>query len=464
MRVAGDRHHRYGLALAALAAAIACLPARAEWSASLPALAACTVARPELPARWRAVALMMPFHEGQLDIGEFVYDGSLPAMRASVYGLESGAVDLLITNGDSYRLTGPHHAPTGCTSLGRRWRVPSAHWLSDKAVCVGRKKLAARVVRWWKMPGRGEQATYHWFTASTRLPWRSLFLRPAAEPAVIGDYAMTYYPEFAPLAQTNLSSLLDLCGAKAAARDAEATAPVPPARELMDLANEVPEAEREERIGALIPGLSHQGCARMTAVRWPDKFIMTAMLTPIRFDEAPYSSMIYYDWRQAETQLAVMFQGQGQTPKLQGVVSLKKGIGYRVDLDASKRPSCDAVFPGIVRPDWMSAAGCRCRGTIAKNSSLGPEAETQILSCPIKDQERRIMWNWYTVGGRPLLFFEAAPVGGGVMLADYSDWLPGRTGTPTDFKLPPVCMPANPNAPAHTRATTSCADCHTVAR
>jgi hypothetical protein len=454
--------HRYGPALVALAVAIAGSPARAEWSVSLPGLAVCTVSQPELPARWRAVALMMPFHEGQLDVGEFVYDGTLPAMRATVYGLESGAVDLLITNGDSYRLEGPHRAPTACTSLGRRWRVPPAHWLSDKAVCIGRKKLAARVVRWWKTPGRDQQATHHWFTASTRLPWRSLFLRPANDPAVVGGYAMTYYPEFDPLAETNLSDLLELCGAKPVARGAEPAAPVPAARTLMGAGNEAAEAEREQRIGDLIPGLNHRGCSRMTAVRWPDKFITTATLTPIRFAEAPYSSLIYYDWQHAETQLAVMFQGH--TPKLQGLVSLKKGIGYRVEIGSPRGPTCDATFPGMVRPDWMSVAGCRCRGTIDKNSSLGPEVETQILSCPIKHQDRRIMWNWYTVDGRPLVFFEAAPVGGGVMLADYNDWLPGRTGKPADFDLPPVCMPANPNTPAHQSATTSCADCHTVGR
>jgi hypothetical protein len=77
-------------------------------------------------------------------------------MRASIYGLESGAVDLLITDGDTYRLTGPRRSPTGCASLGRRWRVPPTHWLRDKAVCIGRKKLAARVVRWWKTPGSGD--------------------------------------------------------------------------------------------------------------------------------------------------------------------------------------------------------------------------------------------------------------------------------------------------------------------
>jgi hypothetical protein len=460
MRAMGG-YRQYGFALLTFGALDLCTPALAEWSASLPGLAACTVARPELPTRWRAVTLMMPFYEGQLDVGEFVYDGSLPAMRATVYGLESGAVDLLITNGNTYRLGGPHRAPTACTSLGRLWRVPSADWLSERATCIGRKKLAARAVRWWKTPGSADQATYHWFTAGTRLPWRSLFLRRATDPAVIGDYAMIYYPEFAPLAETDLPRLLDLCGAKPVARGGEASPSIPTARELMG-GNEVTEAEREQRINALIPGLHNGGCARMSPVRWPDRFVMTAMLTPIRFDEAPYSSMIYYDWHEAQTQLAIMFQGQGQKPALQGVVSLKNGIGYRVRA-GSNGPTCDAVFPGIVRPDWMSAAGCRCRATIDDNPTLSPDAEIQILSCPIKNQDR-IMWNWYTVDGRPLVFFEAAPNGGGVMLADYADWLPGATGKPSDFKLPPVCMPANPNAPAHASAAASCVDCHTVGR
>src|ERR1700692_3460446 len=61
-------------------------PAVAQGTVTLPTFAACTPAsQPELPKRWRAVALMSPFLQGQLDVGEFVYDGALPAMRATVY-------------------------------------------------------------------------------------------------------------------------------------------------------------------------------------------------------------------------------------------------------------------------------------------------------------------------------------------------------------------------------------------
>jgi hypothetical protein len=36
---------------------------------------------------------MAPFEDGQLDVGEFVYDAALPAMRATVSGVESGTID-----------------------------------------------------------------------------------------------------------------------------------------------------------------------------------------------------------------------------------------------------------------------------------------------------------------------------------------------------------------------------------
>ena len=134
-----------GLWLAALAVALNWyLPAAAAGStASPPKFAACVPATPpELPPRWRAVGLMMPFLHGQLDVGEFVYDATLRVMRATVYGLETGAVDLLITEKETYVLIGPHGSPSQCTSLGQRLRLPAEQWLTGDAVCVGR--IAAR--------------------------------------------------------------------------------------------------------------------------------------------------------------------------------------------------------------------------------------------------------------------------------------------------------------------------------
>jgi hypothetical protein len=86
-------------AFAVLAAALPDVAAGADEKTALPILSACRqTTAPQLPPRWRAVALLLPFFHRQLDVGEFVYDGALPAMRATLYGLESGAVDLLITD------------------------------------------------------------------------------------------------------------------------------------------------------------------------------------------------------------------------------------------------------------------------------------------------------------------------------------------------------------------------------
>lgn len=154
------------LAIVVLAILGWCAPAAAEWSAALPVFSACKPSTPpELPARWRAVGLMMPLLDGEIDVGEFVYDSTLPAMRASVYGLKSGAVDLLITKDDTYLIDGPHDSPRRCISLGRKLRPPEPQWLGRDARCVGEAPLAARPVQGGNVPvsiprGTGSRRTH----------------------------------------------------------------------------------------------------------------------------------------------------------------------------------------------------------------------------------------------------------------------------------------------------------------
>jgi hypothetical protein len=221
-----------GIVLGVCFGAVSWHSAAIAQTAQLPLFSACAPATPPtLPARWRTVGLMMPFLlEGQLDVGEFVYDATIPAMRATVYGLESGAVDLLITDTDTYQFLGPYRSPNGCTSLGRKFSPPSAHWLSEPAVCVGEAPLATTAVQWWKAQGVDSQANWHWFKAGTRLPWRSVFMSRSPDPAVIGDYAMTYFPIFEELPETNLSPLRDFCVSQVDQNRPEATAAAQTAR------------------------------------------------------------------------------------------------------------------------------------------------------------------------------------------------------------------------------------------
>ncbi|MFY9772062.1 MAG: hypothetical protein WBX95_04295 [Xanthobacteraceae bacterium] len=121
--------------------------------------------------------------------------------------------------------------------------------------------------------------------------------------------------------------------------------------------------------------------------------------------------------------------------------------------------ACYAVLPGLIKPDWMTTASCECQGVIEHNGALSPTGDSQILSCPIKAQGQRIMWNWYSTEGRPLMFTEAMPEGGGVMLVDYHDWLPGETARPGDLELSAACTG---RATGPSFSNESCSDCHTT--
>lgn len=110
----------------------------------LPILSACMPATtPALPQRWHAVGLMLPFLRQQLDVGDFTYDGSLPALRATVYGLESGAVDLLITNTETYQLTGPPDSPTAALRSAAS-TLPRAHGSPTNQSAKAKRRLGTR--------------------------------------------------------------------------------------------------------------------------------------------------------------------------------------------------------------------------------------------------------------------------------------------------------------------------------
>ncbi len=441
--------------------------AEGEHSA-LPMLAACQPSTvPELPARWRAVGLMLPLLRQQLDVGEFVYDASIPAMRATVYGMESGAVDLLITDQQTYQLGGPHDSPDSCTALGRQYSPPPRRWLADKPVCDGEAPVGPRTVQWWKTADPDGRAEWQWYTTDTRLPWRTMFSSRFPQPAVIGDYGITYFPSFTPLAETKLAQLRDFCAAKAKKADAPHAA-AKTARELMALGNDIGASERASRIQALIPGLSLQACSGLKPARWPNQYVMTAILSPIPVKYTPLPTMLYYDWEHAGSLYAYLYEARTLPPTVEMVSVLNKGIGYGVEKLPNGVFACAAKSPGVVRPDWMIVAGCECKGVIDHNPAFGPGEVSQIRACPVKGEGLHVNWTWYTVEGRPILFAEPDAIGMGLNIADYYRWLPGESMPQQAFELPQECTrpeqmglpPVGSGLPA--ASTANCSDCHTT--
>src|SRR6516164_9846154 len=64
---------------------------------ALPRMEPCQrVFHPLLPAKWRGVFLMTPFTPSQLIISEIVYDEAVPAMQVKLFGVRSGAANLLV--------------------------------------------------------------------------------------------------------------------------------------------------------------------------------------------------------------------------------------------------------------------------------------------------------------------------------------------------------------------------------
>jgi hypothetical protein len=461
-----------GKALAATLAVLVSAASAAGQDTMLPILSACTPATtPAMPQRWHAVGLMLPFLRQQLDVGDFTYDGSLPAMRATVYGLESGAVDLLITNTETYQLTGPPDSPDGCIALGQKY-TPPTEWLSDKSVCQGEAPLGNKKVQWWKAPSADGRAILQWYATDTRLPWRVMFPTRTAEPAVIGDYGATYFPTFTPVTETKLTRLRDFCIAKAR-KASDAAAAATTARDLMALGNDISEAERAKRIQTFIPGLSRQACsANSKPPQWPHQFLMTAILSPIQFRWTPLPTMLYYDWDDAGTLVGLMHEARTVPPALELEAVLTKGVGYGIERGPSGGFACAAATPGAVRPEWMTAANCDCKGVIDHNSAFGPNETSVIRACPVRGEGLHVNWSWYTTDGRPILFTEPEAMGLGLNVADYLRWAPGATMDKDAFELPKLCTAAGA-AEAHNppignglppAMTDNCSDCHTTTR
>lgn len=455
-----------------VAASILCFGAdvaSAADSSGLPMFSPCKPATPPaLPTRWRAVGLMLPYLRQQLAVGEFVRDGSVPAMRATLYGLESGAIDLLITDKETYRLEGPHDAPNACTALGHKYTVPADSWLSPKSACDGEAPVGTKQTQWWKTAGPDGRATWQWYRTDNRLPWRIMFPTRNAEPAVIGDYFATYFTSFAPISETDLGHLRDLCVAKSQKPDA-ATAAATTAPELMAASKDIGQSERATRIAKLIPGVSRAACSRVTTTSWPNAFMMTAVLTPIQFKFTPLPSMIYYDWDDAGTMVGMMNSPHTDPPALELESVQTKGVGYGIERRPNGAFACRAATPGVVRPNWMISAGCTCGAVIDHNPEIGPNETSVIRACPVKGEGLHVNWSWYTTEGRPILFTEPEAMGLGLNIADYYRWLPGVKMSRDAFELPAICTPAAEKLGAPPvgkglppELTANCSDCHTT--
>jgi hypothetical protein len=422
----------------------------------LPQLATCeSDTHPRLPERWRATYLMAPFVNGQLVLGEIVYDAALPAMRVRLFGVKGGSADLLVTATTTYAL-GDAPASESCRDLGNTgWRPLPRDWLKPQSRCLGSAPVGETPVAWWRTAITPAPASYWvWYKASDQSPFRLVFPFASDRLPPLSRYAFSYQVGFEPLPQTDLSDLAATCKAAPRARVPQGRRAL--ARLLDGMTRSTDRAAGE--IKRLMPALA-PSCVAGAFPSWPEQLAMTGLMTPFDADEEPYPTEILYDWTLPGQRTRIF--GQPRSPIAAQDSLLLDARGFTVTHHSGRGLSCEAVLPGTIRPDWAARAPCECAAEITATTPLTPYGPTQIRVCPLASP--RVAWAWYAQA-RPTVFMVTSRRGdegkGLFAVLDYRDWLPGYPVLRSAFEKPAQCAPARrasrpaPPPPPH------CSTCH----
>jgi hypothetical protein len=442
-----------------MAAATALLEPALATELALPQMSKCASgSQPLLPVRWHGAYLMAPFTRAQLMVGDVIYEDSLPAMRVKLYGLRSGSADFFVMGRNTYSLT----SEDGCKDLGDTgWRPLPRKLLAHNAECQGSAPIAGTPVDWWKLPSNpAPAASWIWYKLSDQSPFRLMFAHPSDSLSVLSWYAFSYQLRFEALPQTDLASIARTCqGAtpgsagvgRAALRDtisALARSPSSTADQIREIAPEL-----------------QASCPDVPLPIWPDILGMTIFMSPINRHFSPLPTEVLYDW-ELKSQRTRM---HGLPNALTEDALLLGSKGYDIERKRDGQLRCSASQPGTVRSNWTQTAPCNCEAVINGKTSLTPYGTTRIMVCPMTTP--RVLWSWYTLDGRPMVFMETSAAGdekvGLLTLADYYDWVPGHKFAPKVFEKPPQCPSPPPSANSstargshHAAEPSQCSRCH----
>jgi hypothetical protein len=408
----------------------------AETALALPAMGPCTDStHPLLPKRWHGTYLMAPFTRAQLTLGDFVYDGSLPAMRVRLYGLRQGAADLLIKGARTYLLSSGAGPSAECLDLGDTGLRPlPSDLLAANARCEGSAPVHGTPVIWWKTPSTPRpSANWIWYKTADRSPFRFMFTQPAMEYGVLGLYTFSYQVSFETLSDSSLPALAAKCGP--GSRRAEISGRAALGRVIADM--EAASSRHDAEISRLMPDLG--ACPNMRAPVWPEKASITALMTASDFESRPAPAEVLYDWDRQSLRTRMFFPGNSELASEDAL--LAGNNGYGVVRLAKGHPICTAGLPGPPRPDWPESGGCSCEAAIKGKTALTPIGPARIMVCPMTAP--RVVWSWFSFDDRPIVFMETSAPGDDpsavLAVADYYDWKPGYLPAYANFEAPAQC-------------------------
>jgi hypothetical protein len=401
----------------------------------LPELRACQASvHPRLPEKWRGVFLMAPFTNEQLVLSEIQYDASLPAMRVRLYGLRGGKLDLFIEGSETYELTSQEDELSSCKKLGDTgWRPLPQDWLSPQSQCAGTAPLGENDADWWKTPTDPAPSTYWlWYNTSEKTPFRLAFQKASNRLAPLSRYALSYQLHFEPTADLRLGDISRACrntteSARGAPRGLD--------RRIAALSSDRERASKA--IEQLAPELA--ACPSTPLPTWPDRLAITGLMTPWDSDENPYATEGFYDWS-LQAQRTRTFPHSHGPFRAQDALLLGRR-GYNVTYRHEAGPTCEAVLPGVLKPDWSLRGSCSCEAMLTGTTALTPYGTARIFTCPLASP--RAAWAWYALDGRPTSFAVTSLAGdqgfGLFAVLDYRDWLPASQSPMNVFDKPAQC-------------------------
>jgi hypothetical protein len=421
---------------------------------TLPQLNACERSSlPRLPEKWHATYLMAPFAEAQLVLGDIVYDAAFPAMRVKLLGVRRGAVDLLVFGNITYVLEDPQSSAKRCRALGDTgWRPLPQDWLQARSQCFGSATIGETAVDWWRTAIAPTPASYWiWYKTSDQTPFRLVFPHASDRLAPVSRFALSYQVGFTQLAQTDLEDIAALCRRSAPTRARNGR------RALAQLIEGMSHSHHraDDEIARLFPALD-ASCPNIDFARWPEKVVLTGLMTPLDSDEPPYPTEVLYDWTVPGQRTRTFAPPNGPIAAQDSL--LLGARGYTVTHYRRNRLVCRSVLPGTIRPDWASRAPCQCAAVINGTTTLSPYGTTQVMVCPLSNP--RVAWAWYALAGRPTTFMVTSRAGdegkGLFAVLDYRDWLPGYPSPRAAFDRPPQCAPRADSPPHPSKRCSSC--------
>ena len=186
---------------------------------------ALTPAPPALPEKWRGIALLTPYRDGEVFAAEVQYDWSSASMLVTMWGLEGSARQRLFV-GDQFFILEPP-GEKGARKYGpfpSTTAVPPPDWLKSRCMsCMGSGVVMGADCDWWvgysantngyqnpPPPGPAQVCNWAWLHKDTGYPFR-LFFTNADNPYRLpepGDFSMTIFTSFQAEKELSLAPLV----------------------------------------------------------------------------------------------------------------------------------------------------------------------------------------------------------------------------------------------------------------